>query len=171
MCVKKEKIKEIYIEAFGNEDNGFCDRLFDSCFEYCCTLEIKGETVAMLFALPSEVIIKGKAYQSYYVFAVATKKEHRGKGYMSKLLEEIKKENKILFLKPVNKGVIEFYKKNGFKEFTATTFENKDLYAVPLEEFKAFSSTEGEKRKYTYTAMQYGSKLSLDNMYFPFIME
>lgn len=70
----------------------------------------------MLFALPAEIKAGGETKNARYLYAIATKKEHRGSGYLRRMLPELKKifgEECILFLVP-EAGVIPYYESLGF---------------------------------------------------------
>lgn len=105
------EIREIYKEAFG-ESGKFDDLFFEKFGSAAKTLKADGKIVSVLFLLPC--FINGK--KIYYIYAAATKKTERKKGYMGKLLETVKAEIKEpLFLKPAKTSLIAFYEKAGFK--------------------------------------------------------
>lgn len=106
--------KRLYIEAFG-EDKLFDDLFFDLYFENSCRyITLDGEVVSMLVAI--DVTANGK--KGKYIYAVCTKKEHRGKGYMHKLFSAVKKEfmgeYDFLCLKPAHDWLYPIYEKEGF---------------------------------------------------------
>jgi hypothetical protein len=167
LCLsKKDRLKEIYHQAFADVDNTFEDALFDKCFDYCEYLEKDSRIVSMCFALPC--LIDGK--KAKYIFAVTTPQEFRGKGYAKELINRIKKQDdSILILRPVNDGLIPFYESLGFIPFTA---DNKkgEIAVEPLAEYKELAEeekqTEGE-----FTAMYYSEKnCDFDGLYFPYSM-
>ncbi|MEE0946399.1 MAG: GNAT family N-acetyltransferase [Acutalibacteraceae bacterium] len=124
-----EKCKALYLEAF-EDDESFTDFLFESCFEKCCYYLTDGdEVVSMLFAF--DVFLnfhKGK-----YIYAVATNKQYRGKGYMRKLFckveNELKGEYSFFCLRPMNESLFEFYKKLGYEE----KFYNREIVLKPCK--------------------------------------
>ncbi len=106
--------KKLYTEAFG-EDKLFDDLFFNLYFENSCRyITENGEVVSMLMAI--DVTANGK--KGKYIYAVCTKKEHRGKGYMHKLFsavkEEFSKNYAFLCLKPANDWLYPIYEKEGF---------------------------------------------------------
>ena len=92
--MKYKALREIYREAFG-DDGGFEDRLFSICGEYLRSVSCGEEAAAMLFALPCKIDVGKESFDAYYLYAAATKKKYRGRGYMSGLIEELKKHIKI----------------------------------------------------------------------------
>lgn len=112
LCIKKnhEELMRIYKEAFG-ESPEFDDLFFDEFGACAETLSKDGKTVSLLFKIPCE--INGKKY--YYVYAAATEKNMRGRGYMSALLQKVKKSSDApLFLVPSKESLVKFYEKCGF---------------------------------------------------------
>lgn len=162
--------RRIYREAFG-DDGEFEDRLFSLCGEYCRTVTCGEETAAMLFALPCEIVAADNRFAAYYLYAAATKKKYRGRGYMSRLIRNLIKEGKPIFLKPENDRLIGFYERLGFKCFTAVTRGETEKAALPSGGFAELSLTEEEDAAFSYTAMCVGSPVSLDNLCFSYIME
>lgn len=166
-CVPKKRIcKRIYNENFGDDDSLFESRLFDTCFKYCRFLEKDGKIVSMCFALPCEIGSK----DALYIFAVATAKQFRGKGYATELLNQIKNEgNSILILRPVNEGLISFYERIGFKCFNATNVTN-DFKLKPCKDFLDLAEAEKENEG-NFVAMYLSDKNeNLENLYFPYSM-
>ncbi len=163
---KKDRLKQIYHTAFGEDDNTFEDELFLKCSKYCKYLEKDGRIVSSCFVLPCKIGDR----EAKYIFAVTTPYEFRGQGYAKELLEQIKSENDcLLILRPVNKSLVEFYKKVGFSEFTATN-EPTELALEPLAEYadlaQKYKENTGE-----YTAMYYSERpINLDNLNFLYSM-
>lgn len=164
--------RKIYDEAFCDERE-FTDRLFDRCGDYCKTLEKDGNTVSMLFLMPCTLVLHGKSQSAHYIYAAATGKKYRGRGYMTELLNNIKKsESGILFLKPANEGLIKFYSHCGFKTFNAVRNKNNEKYIIPLGGFAEISA-DCRYENSSYTAMFYGGNrdIDLNGVSFPFTME
>lgn len=168
--MNNKALREIYREAFG-DDGEFEDRLFLLCGEYLRSVSCGEETAAMLFALPCKIAVGKEDFDAYYLYAAATKKEYRGRGYMSGLIRALIKEGKPIFLKPANDGLIGFYEKLGFKRFTAVTGGETKKAALPLGGFAELSATEAEDAEFSYTAMCVNSPVPLDNLCFAYIME
>ena len=168
--MSEQALREIYREAFG-DDGEFEDRLFSLCGQYLRTAKQGGNITALLFALPCKIISEEKGFEAYYLYAAATKKEYRKKGYMTGLIKSLIKEGKPVFLKPENEGLIGFYERLGFKSFTAVTGGKTKITAKPTDGFAALSVTEKEDRIFSYTAMGVGFPALPDNLCFPYIME
>lgn len=76
----------------------------------------EGICKTMLFALPAKIRQNGKVRDARYLYAIATKREERGKKYLRRILPELKKifgEDCVLFLVP-EEGVIPYYESLGF---------------------------------------------------------
>lgn len=146
----------LYREAFPDNDIPFETALFKDCFNYCHYIKENGKIISMLFALPCELEEENTKTECIYIYAAATLNEYRGQGLMAKLIEEIQKADTIVFLRPANEGLIEFYKKFGFK-----CIDGKKIRALPYIQPKdgfeqlaeKFNETEtGEK----FTLMYWG---------------
>ena len=161
--------REIYREAFGS-DGEFENRLFTCCFKYCRTLCINGKTVSMLFALPCNIYNGGELIPAYYIFAAATKKEFRGKGYMTQIINSLETDS-LLFLKPAKAPLFKFYENLGFKRFEISADENSPIYAEPTGGFARL--TLSEKPISTDCTALYKHKKTADigGLYFPNLME
>ena len=163
---------ELYKEAFPERDIPFEEELFENCFKYCRYIIKNGEIVSMLFALPCEIEIKKEKYKCIYIYAAATLKRCRGKGYMGELIEGLKETRMPLLLRPSNEGLSNFYKKFGFK--TVKAKKSKALpYVAPSEDFEKliqkFPETETNQE---YTAMYYSkNNINLDKINFIYTME
>lgn len=77
--------------------------------------------VSALYMLESEILIEGKAYSSYYIYAVCTHPDYRGKGLMKMLFQELFKIAKsrsidYLFLVPEKEYLFKVYEKIGFEK-------------------------------------------------------
>lgn len=113
--LKKEEFPQIislWHEIFGDDEaiiEGFL-----KIFSDCVVVYREGkEVLGMLTLLPISV----KSRLGYYVYAVATAMEHRGKGVATKLIEYAKKicDNKrFLILSPATVSLEGFYEKLGF---------------------------------------------------------
>lgn len=162
--------REIYREAFG-DDGEFEDRLFSLCGKYLRSAKKDGEIAAMLFALPCEIISEEKRFDAYYLYAAATRKTYRKRGYMSQLIKDLTAEGKPVFLKPASAELMPFYQKLGFKKITAVTGGETKTTAKPTGGFAALSVTEKEEKIFSFTAMGVNFPISPDNLCFSYIME
>ena len=167
---KLEACWEIYRRSFPAEKE-FRNNLFQLCRNYIKTLEINGVTVSMLFALPCEVLYKNGGFQAEYIFAAATHPQHRNKGYMGKLLSRCKKDRSgLMLLRPASENLSQYYRKHGFTEFTAQDRQNNALSVVPRGGFRELCLTTDKTQEGDFPLMEYGSLVSMENLYFPFTM-
>ncbi len=126
----------IYNEAFGC-DLPFDDALFNLMGDFIQTLEINKKTVSMLFKIPCTVVLNGSEAKAYYIYAAATKKEERSKGYMRKLLNKVSCEKDAVYiLKPASKSLEVLYSLCGYKAVRAKTEYNPDNYINVIEKHK-----------------------------------
>lgn len=170
--MNEKECRELYREAFEDPNTEFEDRLFSLCGKYCRTLTLNGKTVSMLFALPCEIHSEGKILNGFYIYAAATAREHRGNGCMSRLINSLKCDGALLFLKPADKELVGFYERLGFKPFTASRDLANDCRALPKDGFYMLSDSEKSENTGSYTAMYYGDgEIRLDGMYFPYTMD
>lgn len=166
---EKEICYKIYCEAFGADE--FSIELFENCYEYCRFYKVSGRIVSIMFLLPCEIICKDKTYPANYVFAVATDKACRGKGYMSDFIKEQSLDT-VCFLKPANDQLIDFYKKIGYKPFTATKEREGECYVKPCDKFLKLAENITEFNNQKYVAMyRYKEDLELDDLCFAYTME
>ena len=112
------KLRALWQEAFSDTD-AFLDLFFTQIFAPERALAVKeGET--LLAALYWFDCLCGKDPYAY-IYAVATKKEYRGKGHcralMTKLHEEMENCGKCTVLVPADKELRKFYARLGYKDF------------------------------------------------------
>ena len=157
--------QDIYLSRFS-DDGVFAKKLFEECSENIEYIEEKGEIVCYLFLLPC--VIDGK--NAKYIFAVATKKEHEGKGYMSKLLKRVIEREENLFLRPVNENIIAFYERFGFKLIKATAKDNSFPNLIPKGSFENFAKQIEPDEDNEYPFM-YLSETKFDKVYFEYSMD
>lgn len=163
----KAEFKALYISAFS-DDGEFCEPLFEYCYEEIEYTLLCGKVASMLFSLPCEIA----EINARYIFAAATDKEFRGRGYMSRLLEKVKAKNELLFLRPATKELISFYKKLGFKEITAALSGEDIPVLKPKGSFlKLAEKTEPDSEK-EYPFMYYSKNgLKFDKIKFEYSMD
>ncbi len=112
------KIIELWREAFGDTREEI-EAFFECCGDLLrvCILEEESEIRAQLVLLPVTLVC-GKEYAAEYIYAVAVRRDHRGKGLATKLLREVqallKDENKAGILVPAKDSLVGFYEKRGF---------------------------------------------------------
>lgn len=147
-CIK------IYKAAFGSSEP-FDTILFESFGDFLHTVKQNEKIVSMLFTLPCELNFEDKKKKLYYVYAAATDKEYRGKGYMSAFIKELAKGSDApLFLKPATESLQSFYAKLGFKKINATT--EKCGASIEVSEKHKRLSELCDSRHENYILMIYG---------------
>ena len=119
----KANIIALWQQAFG-DDEEYISHFLDYAFNNANILLIKENDIliSMLTLIPAVIKTSSIDISALYIYAVATDKEYRGKGYCRKLLsyaEDIAKEQNIsaLFLIAETKNLTTFYKKFGFDFF------------------------------------------------------
>ena len=114
-----EAAKRLYLEAFPGEEQAFADALFALGFpRYLEGLGERGALYSMLFALPYPIMTAQGPIEARYLYAVATDKEQRGKGYAKQLLQQVAAEGTPVFLRPMSPSLFDFYKAAGFTPFS-----------------------------------------------------
>ncbi len=108
---EKKRIRTLYEEVF-NDSKYFLDYYFGNYIEntinFVC--ECKGEIVGMATIHPKKLMICDRMVQVGYVYAVATKKEYRGRGIMRRIMDEIfvyalEANYEYLYLIPANPSI------------------------------------------------------------------
>ena len=110
--------RKLYNDTFGVTE-GFDDKLFDLFGDCIHCVTHNGKIVSMLFEIPCTLVTKDEKVPACYVFAAATHPAHRGKGYASDLIQECCTRHSLVILRPAQASLIEFYRKLGFKAYTA----------------------------------------------------
>ena len=111
--------RHLYNEAFPGEDAAFTDALFALAFpKHLEGLSDKGALCSMLFALPYALVESEGVRDARYLYAVATDKAQRGKGYAKELLREVAAEGLPVFLRPMSASLFDFYISAGFTPFS-----------------------------------------------------
>lgn len=82
------KTRELYEEVFYEDSKGFVDYYYSEKIKdnKIYVVEEDGQICAMLHLNPYVMMFMGNECKSYYIVAVATKKEYRKRGYMKCLL-------------------------------------------------------------------------------------
>ena len=104
----------IWAEAFGDKESEIL-KFLHTFGQYMLVLEFEGKPVSMLTLLP----VTANGEKGRYVYAVATEKSSRGKGFAGELIEYAKQyieENgeKFLVILPQSESLFGFYGKFGF---------------------------------------------------------
>ena len=88
-------LKAIWNEAFAEDSRQDIDEFFETLYPNAtgfCAEDETGCVCAMLFALPQTIVKGEKQLKAAYLYAVATKKEHRGQGYCRAVMAYAEKE-------------------------------------------------------------------------------
>ncbi len=116
----RQFLTALWQEAFG-DSLSYIDEFLDFYFsskeasDSVFLWKENGENITMLFALPAKIRVGGQEKDARYLYAIATKKEYRGRKILRKMLPEVKRalgEECILFLVP-EAGVIPYYESLG----------------------------------------------------------
>ena len=109
----------LYNEAFPGEEQAFTEALFALGFpRHLEGLAERGELYSMLFSLPYPIVTAQGTLDARYLYAVATDKAQRGKGYAKQLLQQLAAEGTPVFLRPMSPSLFKFYESAGFKPFS-----------------------------------------------------
>lgn len=141
----------LWKEAFQDEENyilNYINHYFDKIMVYT----ENNFPVAMLSLLDAEIKINGENKSCKYIYAVATKENHRGKGISSKLMEHVKsiadKNDEILVLVPASESLFEFYRKFGFCESFYIFETNYSLEKIKPNNNFMFNISELKEEEY-----------------------
>lgn len=113
-------LKAIWQEAFCDtqaEIDAFFDTLYPAATGFCA--EEDGEVLSMLFALPQTIVKGEKQIKSAYLYAIATRAAHRGKGLCRAVMAYAEKELRkryveALLLSPASEELARFYAAQGY---------------------------------------------------------
>ncbi len=132
------QLLSLWLEAFGQKEEPFAKRFFSTLFS-CdgCFVAREGEEIlSAAYALEYEALLDQTPHRVAYLYAAATKKEHRGKGVFAALHRRIKEELthrglELLFLIPQTQELFDFWqKKMGYH----TLFYRSGFYVPSLPE-------------------------------------
>lgn len=165
----REVCFKLYKDAFG-DDEPFDTLMFDTFFDCCKTLKVDGEIVSMVFFLPCELIYNDTSYTAHYFYAAVTSPKHRGKGYMTRLIESLFEEGDAFFLKPANDGLIKFYENAGLTRIEGVSAGDADAVVITSETHKKLSEL-CDTNPDTYTLMFYSKKISPNSILFGELMQ
>ncbi len=161
-CIPTEYAQiKLYNDAF--HDGPFAEKLFSVCGDCVKTLRIDGEIIALCLLLPCE--INGK--KAHYIYGFTVKEDYRGQGFGKQFMEKIiAKTEGLLILRPADNGLIEYYKKFGFKEINASN-KAGEILVLPTGAFKEIAEKD---KKGEYAAMYLGDCDLNGTLYFPYSM-
>lgn len=158
-----DSIISLWNEAFFDSEENI--RVFiDNRFVPQNTLvyEENGTVVSMLFLLEGNLVIKGKSYPSYYLYAACTAESCRGRGIMAMLLEKAKeitaqRNRYFICLKPAEESLFDYYGKYGYK----TIFSSKIIY-VDSSELEGVSIPEESSSLTDYADLRQNAFMPFD---------
>ncbi|MBO5858326.1 MAG: GNAT family N-acetyltransferase [Clostridia bacterium] len=121
----KNGLIALWQEAFGDCKEAI-DMFLDSRYipENTVVAEDNGKIVSMLFLLEGKLKINESNFSSYYLYAAATAKSHRGRGFMPELLSfsqntALSRGVDFICLKPADKSLYNYYSRFGYKSVFA----------------------------------------------------
>ncbi len=144
-----EKLKQLWHTSFDDSGESL-DSFFKNTVSPDRVLAVFDEKipVSALYMLESEVLVAGKSYSAYYIYAVCTHPQYRGNGLMKSLFEKLFQVAEgrgvnYVFLVPEEKYLFKIYEKIGFE--TGFSYSENIIYK------KDFDLTEKtEKTNLTY---------------------
>ena len=153
---EKLKTRKLYEENFDIGDKDFVDYYYETIIKRneVVVMEDSGTVISMVHLNPYEYNICGDIKTIHYLVGIATKKEYRNKGYITKTLNfainylnELKEP--FCFLVPENKRLENFYQRFGFERvcrFNIDKFskEKYDIYPVNTVEYDNLMKKEQE---------------------------
>ncbi len=136
-----ESLKALWQTAFDDTKESL-DSFFKKTVspERVLAVFCENKPVSALYMLESAVLQNKKEYSAYYIYAVCTHPDYRGKGLMKMLFKELFKVAKYrgidyLFLVPEEDYLFELYNKLGFEigfYYSQKEFYKKDLLNTPI---------------------------------------
>lgn len=116
-----EHMKAIWRMAFSDSDE-FIQTFYDTLYKngYAIVSRDEGVAVAAAYLLPCQLVVNGRLYSTYYLYAAATHPSHRNKGHMGGILrkaEEVALERGIDFIVvvPSEDVLFNYYGKFGYQ--------------------------------------------------------
>jgi len=157
---EKERTRKLYEEAF-DDPKEFVDYYYsDKCLDNRMIVSFEGgEVVSMLHLNPFSVNLCGTVAPSYYVVAVATKKNMRRRGQMTRVFDktfELLEGEKIpfIFLLPVDESIYSWMGFEKICEFSKDRIpsydeirKKYDIYCVRDDDYIRRMNKEDELRK------------------------
>ncbi len=145
----KEQAINLYLSGFPEDGIEFAKEFTERFFENNCTyIAEENRLVSMLYMFDCALFADNQKTPAYYVYAVVTDPEFRGKGYMRKLMDKAREKatqtgKGALIIKPSSESLFNFYEKLGFKtafyfneyEHTKLTNEEQNLSFVTAKQY------------------------------------
>ncbi len=136
-------LKNLWADVFGDSQdviNNFFGKTSKNENVFCAFYG--DEPVSVMYAVESNIFLQNAEYKAYYVYAVCTKKEHRGNSLMKKVFSFLESEARkrsvsYLFLVPAEESLFPLYESIGF----SVAFVNKETLIKKSEsKTRSFSS-------------------------------
>lgn len=146
----KQKVIKLWQEAFG-ENEGDILPFLEYINSDMLLLEMDGELISMLSLLKVKIGDK----RGRYVYAVATDRRFRGRGFASALLSHAKKVTidageEFLVILPQSEALYAFYEKNGFAPLYCARHLGGRIGTEPFFETERITAAEYARLKKTY---------------------
>lgn len=116
----QEQLAKLWQEAFHDEKD-VTDLFFETLFHPHDTLIYceEGALAAALYLLPCKIVCSGEWVQAHYIYAAATFKKYRSKGYMRALLQKaeeygVQRGDHFSILLPGEESLYRYYENNGY---------------------------------------------------------
>lgn len=148
---EKNITRELWQEIFAEDTEKFLDYYYKEKTKdnQILTARENGEIVSMLHMNPYELSVFGEKVFSYYIVAVATKKEYRHQGKMAKLLthamEQAAEEKKpFIFLMPAKESIylpfqfVTVYERKDYI-FPSQKRQREYFWQIQVEELSKYS--------------------------------
>ena len=115
-------LMSLWHKVFG-DDEEYISLFFKDAYFHSDTFAeiIDGEVVSAFYLLNAEIKSDGVSYKGRYLYAAATLREYRSKGYMGKLIREAvsyceSQKLDFIALVPADDGLYGYYEKFGFND-------------------------------------------------------
>ena len=134
-------LKYLYKRAFPLDSSDIVNAFFERCVSYdnCLVVLDENRVASALYFFCAKICLNGKKIPAYYIYAVGTLPEYRNKGFVTLLLNQVRKvaaQRNIdyLFLLPQTEKLYTFYEKRGFCRFF-----KKCEYSISRTELSKYS--------------------------------
>ncbi len=116
----KKQATELYGLCFPEDPADFAENLTEKYFDDCCRYLLSDDRiVSMLYLFDGKIFMQGKILPAKYIYAAATHPDYRGRGFMSRLLEQViheaERQDAVLILRPATESLFSYYGRLGFK--------------------------------------------------------
>jgi GNAT superfamily N-acetyltransferase len=128
----RHELSALWCECFGDPKripDFFLNNIFSP--KDCLVYRVGNELAAAVYLLPARICRAGEAAQAHYVFAAATARRYRGRGYMSSLLAGAalvgsRRGDCYSAVLPADDGLYRFYEAAGYRDFFKVHYRETD---------------------------------------------